>query len=169
MEVAAMHAAAYRCLEPILAMGNNSRTTGYIPDWAFFALVLVPLLLLLIVRARREKDAKKAYCDSLERLKRDPANRALQAKTVKLAKRYVASARGPRGSGDADEIAIIEDLFFALNPANASEALRASSQGIEPKANAKSSDGSAPHVIAGVAKQSATRRMGIASSQGSSP
>ncbi len=117
MEIALAPFVAWQFLEAIAAMGSTSRTPGNIPDWPCCALVLVPFLLILIVRARKEKDAKKAYYDSLQRLKQDPGNRALQAKTVKLAKKYIASGKDRRGFSDVDEPAIIDEIFAALHKA----------------------------------------------------
>jgi hypothetical protein len=124
MEFAAVLMGARQSLEAVAAMGSKSQPSGSIPDWPFCVLLLVPLLVLLVVRERKKKNVKGAYHDSLQRLRQAPGNRRLQAGTVKLAKKYIRAATGPRGDSDVDEPAIIDELFAALHKATPSETPR---------------------------------------------
>jgi hypothetical protein len=135
MEIAAVPMGAWQSLEAVAAMGSKSQPSGSIPDWPFCALLLVPLLLLLVVRERKNKNVKGAYYASLQRLRQDPGNRRLQARTVKLAKKYIRGARGPRGHSDADEPAIIDELFAALHKTTPSETLETNGEGTEAAAS----------------------------------
>jgi hypothetical protein len=124
MEIAAVFIGARQSLEAVAAMGSKSQSSGSIPDWPFCVLLLVPLLLILVVLERKKKDVKGAYYASLQRLRQDPGNRRLQARTVKLARKYIRGARGRRGYSDVDEPAIIDELFTALHKATPSETPR---------------------------------------------
>jgi hypothetical protein len=138
MEIAAVPMGAWQSLEAIAAMDSTSRTPGNVPDWPFCALflllLLLPVLVIVIVRARKKKDAKGAYYDSLQRLKQNPGNRRLQARTVKRARKYIRSARDSRGHSDVDEPAIIDELFAALHQVPPSQLREANVEGTEAAA-----------------------------------
>jgi len=134
MEIAAVPMGVWQSLEAIAAMGSTSRTPGNVTDWPFCALLVLPFLVILTVRAWKKKDAKGAYYDSLQRLKQNPGNRRLQARTVKRARKYIRSARNSHGHSDVDEPAIIDEIFAALHQVPPSQPREANVEGTEAAA-----------------------------------
>ena len=131
MEIAAVSMGAWQSLEAVAALAGTSRPPGHVPDWPFCALFLLPFLLILTVRTRKKKDAQGAYYDSLQKLKQNPGQRRLQARTVKLARKYIRSARDWRGHSEVDEPAIIDELFTALHQVPPSQPREAGGEGTE--------------------------------------
>ena len=84
--------------------------------WFFFVAVAVVLFVLISdsnAKLSQLNKAKKCYVDSLEDLKKDPANSDLRQKTLALGREYSNLARNSKGQTIFDEIALMNDLNAA--------------------------------------------------------
>jgi hypothetical protein len=113
MEVGTLLASSCSSLPAMLGIVGASQTTGETPIWPCCALIVVPLLVVGIVMAIREDNAKQAYYKSLQKLKQHPNDPELREHTVQLGRKYAALSKDAKGRRKFDETALTNDLFAA--------------------------------------------------------
>ena len=81
-------------------------------EWLFGGLIF-GIIIIAILIDMGQTAAKKAYQDSLEKLKRDPTNPDLRAKTLELGREYSNTRRDNKGHPLFDEMALMNDINAA--------------------------------------------------------
>jgi hypothetical protein len=84
----------------------------------FILLLIVVVIVLVIANSSEKANAREAYLQSLEDLKRDPANPELRGATLRLGRVYAAKVRKSGQVGLFDEVALMNDINAACAAAS---------------------------------------------------
>jgi Tfp pilus assembly protein PilE len=79
----------------------------------FLIIIVVVVAVLLAPKSDARGKARAAYEQSLEQLKRDPANPDLRQETLRLGRHYASLVRNSRGVALFDEVALSNDINAA--------------------------------------------------------
>ena len=103
-----------------------------VPGW--FRILPILFLVSILWCLGSTRRLKKAYYDSLRKLKKQPNNPDFREEAVRLGRKYAAKAKDWRGRSTFDETMLTNDLFAACARATTGEATVAKVEVTNPEA-----------------------------------